>query len=386
MVIGIDASQANRRIRSGTEWYAFHLIQEFKKLLADQKDLQVRLYTRGLLQPDLAADFPENFEVKILRWPLRYFWGQVRLSLEMLFNPPDILFCPAHTIPLIHPGSPLTLSRKGRGERRGGKTFATLHDVGFADYPELYDWKSRWYHRFSAKLAIKEAYHIFTVSEFSKERIIENYNSPSPSPSRGEGLRERVTVTYLGFDQSKFKPRDPRLAGDYILFVGRLEPKKNILNIIKAYEMAGMPQKLVLAGKKIDILDVESYLSTRTELASKIEFRGYVREEEKPSLYAEAAVFLFPTLYEGFGLPIIEAQASGVPVITSNTASNPEIAGEGALIVDPESPYEIAQAIRELMSNEDLREEKIRLGFENLKRFNWQQTARLTLQTMGILD
>src|SRR3989344_6387680 len=135
MILGIDASQANRKVRSGTEWYAFYLIGEFKKLLGGRGDVTVRLYVRGALQSDLANNLPENFQVRILRWPFRFLWGQKRLSLEMLLHPPDVLFCPAHTIPLIHPK----------------RTYTTLHDVGFEDYPELYDSLSRIYHRLAAR-------------------------------------------------------------------------------------------------------------------------------------------------------------------------------------------------------------------------------------------
>ena len=211
MVLGIDASQANREIRSGTEWYAFYLIEEFKQLLRGRSDIRVRLYTRDPLRSDLAQDLPANFENRILKWPFKYFWVQKRLSLEMLLHPPDVLFCPAHTIPLIHPP----------------KTLTTLHDIGFEDYPELYDKLSLWYHKFSARLAVKKTRHIFTPSEFSKERIIEVYGC---DPAK-------IIVIHLGYDAEKFKLMDrgavePRLAKydlrykDYFLFIGRVEPKK----------------------------------------------------------------------------------------------------------------------------------------------------------------
>jgi glycosyltransferase involved in cell wall biosynthesis len=377
MILGIDASQANRKVRSGTEWYAFNLIQEFKKLLAGRKDVQVRLYVRGPLEKDLAEGLPKNFsaqggpasgwEVKILRWPLRYFWGQLRLSWEMLLHPPDVLFCPAHTIPLIHPQ----------------KTLTTLHDIGFEDYPELYDSLSRWYHHFAAKLAARSAAHMFTVSEFSKKRIAEVFGYPE----------DRITVTHLGFDKNRFKVSDSQeltsalvkyglLAREYLLFVGRLEPKKNILGIIKGYEQSQIQQPLVLAGRIVRISDVEQYLTDKPDLKSRIKFLGYVPELDKAALYSGARIFLFPTFYEGFGLPIIEAQACGTTVITSNTASNPEIAGRGSLIVDPGSEWEISKAIKSLWSDEAIRKEKIEAGFENIRRFDWSETAKKTVDVI----
>ena len=367
MILGIDASQANREIRSGTEWYAFYLIQEFKKLLRSRSDVRVRFYTRNALRPDLAANLPENFEIKILHWPFKYFWVQKRLSLEMLLHPPDILFCPAHTIPLIHPN----------------KTFTTLHDIGFKDYPELYDKLSLWYHKFSARLAAKKAHHIFTVSQFSRSRIMEVYDCP----------REKITVTYLGYSAEKFKPLpqsavQPRLAKhdlkykDYLLFVGRLEPKKNILNIVQAYEKLDTEIPLVLAGRRVNVQDVEAYLADKPDLSSRIKFIGYFEEDDLAFLYAGAAILVFPTLYEGFGLPIIEAQACGTPVVTSNTGSCAEVAGQGAVIVDPDIPEEISDVIRQLLSDPKLREEKISAGLENIKRFSWHVCAQKTLEKL----
>ena len=367
MVLGIDASQANREIRSGTEWYAFYLIEEFKQLLRGRSDIRVRLYTRDPLRSDLAQDLPANFENRILKWPFKYFWVQKRLSLEMLLHPPDVLFCPAHTIPLIHPP----------------KTLTTLHDIGFEDYPELYDKLSLWYHKFSARLAVKKTRHIFTPSEFSKERIIEVYGC---DPAK-------IIVIHLGYDAEKFKLMDrgavePRLAKydlrykDYFLFIGRLEPKKNILNIVKAYETLDTEIPLVLAGRKVNIRDVKTYLADRPDLSSRIKFIGYFEEDDLALLYNGAKILVFPTLYEGFGLPIIEAQACGTPVVTSNTGSCTEIAGRGAVIVDPESPEEIAAAISQLLFDQTLREEKISAGFENIKRFSWQTCAEKTLEQL----
>ena len=366
-IIGIDASQANRQVRSGTEWYAFYLIEEFKRLLGDRGDIKVRLYLRDAPRADLAKDLPLNFEVKILRWPFKYFWVQKRLSLEMLLHPPDVLFCPAHTIPLIHPP----------------KTLTTLHDIGFEDYPELYDKLSLWYHKFSAWLAVKKAHHIFTVSEFSKSRIVEVYDCPT----------EKITVTHLGYYAEKFKLMaesavGPRLAKydlkykDYFLFIGRLEPKKNILNIVKAYEKLDTETPLVLAGRRVNIQDVEMYLADRPGLSSKIKFVGYFEEDDLALLYNGAKILVFPTLYEGFGLPIIEAQACGTPVVTSITGSCTEIAGRGAIVVDPESPEEIAAAISQLLSDPKLREEKISAGFKNIKRFSWQTCAEKSLEVL----
>lgn len=372
MILGIDASQANRRQRTGTEWYAYYLIREFKKILGTRPEVRVKLYTRDIVQADLSEDLPGNFGVKILRWPLPYFWAQLRLSAEMFANPPDIMFSPAHTIPIVHPK----------------KTYTTLHDVGFLDHPELYDQKSLSYHRFAAKLAIEKAFHIFTVSEYSKSRILEHFQCPDA----------KITVTPLAYDKQRFKPLSekavaPRLKKynldykQYLLYLGRLDPKKNILGLIKGYAIVLSREDtipdLVIAGQKFDIRDAELYLKTRPFLAERIRFLGYVSETDKAALYNGARIFLFPTLYEGFGLPILEAQACGVPVITSNTTSNPEI-GQGAIPVDPRKPEEIAGGIQSLLLMPELEKSVTRYGLENVRRFDWTKTAETTLKAMGL--
>ncbi|TSA45395.1 glycosyltransferase family 1 protein [bacterium] len=369
MILGIDASQANRKNRSGTEWYAYFLIREFSKLLANRPDILVRLYIRPPARADLLENLPPNFQISALRWPLKYFWVQARLSWELFMNPPDVLLCPAHTIPLHHPA----------------RTFTTLHDIGFEDFPELYDPISRFYHRWSARFAVKNAYHLFTISQFSKYRIIEKYHCKE----------SRISAVYLGYNETRFKvlPKDlvePVVERyglrfkEYFLFVGRLEPKKNIMGTVRAYEASGCTKPLVFVGKKIAVLDVEEYLAERPNLASRVKFLGYVAEEDKSALFAGAEIFVFPTFYEGFGLPIIEAQAVGTPVVTSSTASNSEVAGKGALLVDPNNSQQIADALTRFSKDPGLREEKVREGLENVKRFSWAITARETLKLMDI--
>ena len=152
--------------------------------------------------------------------------------------------------------------------------------------------------------------------------------------------------------------------------------------MVKGFEAARVDCDLVLAGRKIRTDDVDEYLRSRPELRDKVRFLGYVKEADKHELLRDAAIFLFVTFYEGFGLPILEAQASGTPVVTSNTTSNPEIAGKGAILVDPKNIGEIAAAINRLLTNKELGKRKIELGYENIKRFSWEKTARETLWTL----
>jgi len=368
MLLGIDASQANREQRSGTEWYAFYLIRQFAALLRDRREIKVRLYLRGKARADLAAALPDNFEIKSLRWPIRYFWAQGRLSLEMAFNAPDILFSPAHTIPLVHPKN----------------TFTALHDIGFDDCPELYDRFSLWYHRFSARFAVRRAKHIFTVSDFSRKRVIEKYRLGP----------EKISTVYPGYDRNKYRPYNPNEIGpvlkkyglsrkNYFLFVGRLEPKKNIQNIIKAYDLFESLRGRPGSAEAIPGLILVGRIVKKPQTNNpKVRFLGYIEESDKPALYAGAAAFVFPTLYEGFGLPIIEAQACGAPVITSGSASNPEVAGSGALIVNPNRVSDIAAALQEVLSDETKKTDLIKRGLENVKRFDWRETAERILDKM----
>lgn len=374
MLIGIDASRANAQKKTGTEWYAYELIQALKKFQVP--GLEYVLYSKKFLRDGL-EELPEGWDATILSWPLRRFWNQLRLSRGLMKDKVDLFFQPTHTLPLYKPK----------------RTVTTLHDIGFERMPKLYRRAELRYHRYSAKLAVKRANRILTVSEFSKREMMDVYKLPE----------DRIVVTHLGFDATRYHPNIPeeeknaalvkyRLSRPYFMYIGRIEEKKNIANLIHAFAIfkgwrgIGDPIKLLLVGTPgFGIERIKKEIASR-KMEEHVIMPGYVPEEEVPALLSAADALVFPSRYEGFGLPIIQAQACGTPVITANVASMPEVGGEAALYVGPEAPEQLAETLREFTSESALRERLRALGLENVKRFSWNETARKTLNVLlGVL-
>jgi glycosyltransferase involved in cell wall biosynthesis len=347
MLVGIDASRAFLKRRTGIEEYSYQVIRHLCDVLS--KEDRVVLYIRS--NQELSFDIPRNWQVKKL-WAPR-FWTQIRLSAEMLFHRPDVLFIPAHIVPIIHPR----------------KTIVTVHGLEYEIFPEAYSFWERLYMRLSIRFSVAAASTVVAVSENTKRDIVRLYRVPE----------EKISVVHEGYarvtsHESRVtkKERNP-----YLLFIGRLEERKNIIRIIEAFEILKeqyrIPHELVLAGKSGFGYEKIRYKIQDTRY--KIREIGYVTEEEKWELLRNADVFLFPTLYEGFGLPVLEAQVAGVPVVTSNTSSLPEVAGAGAAYCDPENVKSIADAIKKTLDDRDFRSGILKKGCENAKRFSWEQCA-----------
>lgn len=362
-VIGIDASRANAANRTGTEWYAYHVIQELKSLIPDS--FEVRLYSREPLRDGLEA-LPGSWRSLVLKWPFR-FWTQIRLSWEMFRDPPDLLFVPAHVLPLMLPR----------------RTVITLHDVAFVRYPEAYSVPGRLYHIWSTRRAVKKAVRILTVSRFSRSEIVGLFAADPDS----------VFVTHLCHDKSRFRPADEDeltavrgrygIVWPYFIYVGRLERKKNLAGILAAFrEFKRMwpgygDHRMLLVGKRGHGYGQEMRDPGAAGAEDVVEL-GYVPPEDMPALVSGAETFVFPTWYEGFGIPVLEAFACGTPVIASDNASVPEVAGDAALYADPGEPAEIARAMHRLVADPALREVMVERGFRRAAEFSWQRTAEET--------
>lgn len=393
MIIGIDASRANQKEKTGTEWYSYYIIEGIKKI-ADPND-QFILYTKEPVKGELAK-LPSNFVNKVLRWPPRFLWTQLRLSWEILFHKPDVLLIPAHTIPLIH----------------AKKTITTLHDIGFEKFPELYStteigYTSKLlkkiisslvriftlgkygnteldYHRWSARFALKHAIRIITVSEFSKQEIINTYKT---EPSK-------LTTIYSGYNNQRFKVINDQnkinqvlkkynITRPFLLFIGRLEEKKNTVRLVEAFgrfkQDSGNNFKLVLVGAPgYNYSAVEKKIN-QYNLGNDIIIPGWISGQDLPYIINGAEMFVFPSLYEGFGIPILEAMACSTPVITSNITAMPEIANKAAFLVDPYNTDQITQAIRLLVSDKQLRNELTEKGLKRVKEFSWKSCSQKTL-------
>ncbi len=358
MLLGIDASRAFVRNRTGIEEYSYQVIKNLRKYLQSEK---VFLYCNSAVNVPPDFELPENWQVKKLRAPI--FWTQGRLSLEILINRLDVLFIPAHTVPLIHPKN----------------TIVTIHGLEYEFCPEAYSWFDRFYMRWSIRKSCRWAKRIIAVSENTKQDLMRLYKVPG----------KKIDVVYEGISsKARLFPPDRQAVGipqsqaltKYLLFVGRLEERKNIIGIIRAFEILKrkykIPHKLILVGKYGYGENEIKEKVFNSEYKSDIILTGYISDEDKYYLLKNADIFLFPTFYEGFGLPILEAQRVGTAVITSNISSMPEVSGEGAVLVDPKSANAIAEAVYKLVSDESYKNDIIKKGLENVKRFSWEKCAR----------
>lgn len=354
MVVGIDISRLATEKKTGVEWYVYFLLRELRDTIP--LDVEVRLYT--MEDPVIDFDLPDHFIIKKLAWPPKRLWTQVRLSIEMLINAPDVLFIPSHVIPLIHPR----------------QTVTTIHDIASLRFPEAYNGFERWYSKFAAKQAAKLS-AVLTPSQFTKDELLEFTRIDA----------EQVTVTPLGFEVSDRGAHTlpDGVTNPFILTVGRKEEKKNTRRVIEAFTLlkqdpAFVDYQLVFAGNPgYGYEAVQDAIAASTVQSDIIEL-DWVSPEMLSTLYIEAALFVFPSLYEGFGIPILEAFVAGTPVLTSSGTSTEEVGGSAALYVDPLSVDSIAAGMKLLLENTQLRETHIRQGRERALEYSWKQTAEGT--------
>jgi len=376
MLVGIDASRAVAARRTGTETYSLRLICNLISLGTGHR---FRLYTNGQPPTGLFGGDLAGADVELRAIPFPRLWTHLRLSAEMVVRPPDVLFVPAHVLPLIHPR----------------RSVVTVHDLGYRAYPEAHqagdrrylDWSTRWNAR-RAKIVIAD-------SDATRVDLMRAYGVDG----------SKIRVIYLGRDETLAPVRDDRMlaevraryaiAAHYVLYVGTLQPRKNLARVIEAFARAAAAPafagiQLVLAGKKGWLYDDLFAQVERMGLAGRVIFPGYIDDADLPALLSGALAFVFPSLYEGFGIPVLEAGACGVPVITSNTSSLPEVAGDpsagsgqaAALLVDPHDVDAIAEAMTRLVTDEALRAELARRGLANVQRFSWEKCARETLAVL----
>jgi len=386
MLIGVNAVAAFKEPRTGVEEYTHQLIKQLT-MLEESKRHRFILYSQGTVPQGQSLseglslrDSPLTI-IKQLKWSLP-MWTQVRLASEMLLHQPDVLFIPVHVLPLVHPHN----------------SVVTIHGLEYEYYPRMYPWQHLRYLRWSTKYALKNARKIIAVSENTKKDLVELYG----------GEPEKIEVIYHGAEQGlSFKDspasrtvlKGQSLKPPYILFIGRLETKKNIQGLIKAFnllkEKYQVPHQLVLVGPQgqgqsfgyspcsKDCIRRTVPVPERLSLnLDQVVFTGYVSEQEKWSLLKNADLFVLPSFYEGFGMPILEAQAAGCPVVTSHISSMPEVAGQGAVLINPKNIEEIAQAMYKVISNSQFKNDLIAKGYQNVKRFSWQKCANQTLQIL----
>ncbi len=365
MKIGIDASRANKQVKTGVEWYAYNLIRHFCYL---DKDNQYFLYTKNKLASDLSCSTRNNFHERILSWPLPYLWTQLRLPAAILADRIDLLFLPASGTPVA----------------KLAPTAVTIHDLGFKRLPQLYSRQAIIYHNFSHWQIAKQADLIITVSNFTKNDIVNFLRIPE----------EKVEVVPLAVDHNIFFPHESTkdklqlqerygIDYDFFLYVGRLDKKKNITAMMRAWrEFVKNNSQLRLlivgptGGHESDVIFRE------IERSPGVVYFPYLPINDLPLFYSQAVAFLFPSLFEGFGLPVLEAMACGCPVICSNRASLPEVGGEAVWYFDPDQPDQLAVLMQNIL-HDDKRQQLSVLGRQRASQFTWKKTTQLTLSAFA---
>lgn len=404
MIIGIDASRANLLHKTGTEWYSFYLI---KNLAEIDKTNTYWLYINQPARPELIEAIKDNpnFSLKLLKWPFFSFWTLGRLTLEMLYRRPDVLFIPAHTLPLF-------------GPRR---TLNTIHDIAFVREQNLYRAAkaktslagtrqlinffvrlltlgryrsdSVDYLYWSTAFALRHAKKIIAVSEFTKQDILNLYPK---TPAN------KIAVVHNGYPEHLYRclPANPEktrlildkyaLEAPYFLYIGRLEKKKNVSALVEAFAYLrenhpDMKAKLVLIGDAGFGYDEIKYTIEEFNLNGKVIMPGWVAEEDMPYVMNAAVAFIFPSKHEGFGIPVLQSLACGIPTAVSDIPVLREVAGEAALYFDQNDKRAIAEAMSRILTDANLRKELIAKGLEQVKKFSWRRCAAETLEVIKSL-
>lgn len=374
MKILIEAQPLLRQ-RTGVGQYAYHLIEHLVPLLAQRHD-QLSLFYFNFLKKRKSIPVwggnVSNRECTLLPGRAIYY-----LWKKMAFPPME---CVAGSADLIHfPNFIVRPFKKG-------KAVVTVHDLSFVRYPQFAESKNLAYLNRWIPDSLERASRILVVSEFTKKELIDIY-----------GIEEnKIVVAYNGV-RSDYKPTQDedrlhqlrqkyKLPKAFALAVGTLEPRKNYTLLIKAYEYLKKAHRslppLIFVGppgwnKEYDRL---KEMVVSKQLQDSIHFLFYVDEEDMIPFYSAARVLLFPSVYEGFGLPVLEAMACGTPVICSNAASLPEVSGNAALTLRPDNPEEWGDTLISFWNDEAKQQEMRELGLVQSKKFTWEETAKKTLE------
>ena len=252
--------------------------------------------------------------------------------------------------------------------RSGIRSVVTIHDLIFLRHPEYYHWLDTKIYAWKFRQTVHEADHIIAISECTKRDIL--HYAPDLDPSR-------ITVIYQSCSP-KFCLSKPQVGSDkrYILSVGSIEARKNILLAVKALPYLPSDLSLVIVGRHTPYTDTVARYAETHGLSHRIQILHDVRDDELPALYAQAEVFVYPSRYEGFGIPIIEAISSGLPVVACTGSCLEEAGGPDSLYVDPDDEQAFAQAVRQVLCGADGRDERIRLSRDYIRRFQGHDVAQ----------
>ncbi|MFZ2299556.1 MAG: glycosyltransferase family 1 protein [Candidatus Moraniibacteriota bacterium] len=366
MRIAVQASDLDAQRIDGTRVYLKELLKRFGTL--DPKT-EFLLYHRGTFNTVLAPPPFANYQER--ECPFPFAWMQTRFVWELFHAKPDKLFLPIQAAPFLVP--------------RGTEVTATIHDLAFKRYPETFPKSHLLKLNVLLGMAVRRADKLIAVSQSTKDDLLEFFPHLDERKIRvihhgfdGKFFGERLSASFVAEKLRSYKLK----AKSYSLYVGALQPRKNLVRLIEAFDIAkkSTPEmKLVLAGEEAWL--AKGILEAREKSVCKkdIILIGRVSFEELRILYQGARLFVFPSLYEGFGLPVLEAFASGTPVLAASNSSLREVGGRAALYCHAKSVEDIAEKLERLWDDEALRQELVVRGTKQLQNFSWDRCAQETL-------
>lgn len=370
MRIAIHAADLDHNRIDGTRVYLFNMLKNFGKI--DSQD-SFSIYHQNDFNPQLKPPVFANYSVKKSSFPL--LWTQIAFAFEIWRDKPEVLWMPVHNLPILH--------------RKNLKVVVTIHDLAFKIFPDYFTKKDLLKLNKLSDMAIKNSDRIIAVSHSTKNDILKFYPEISA---------EKITVIHHGFDAGIFQKKysveesDKLLKNyqlstkNYLLYVGAIQPRKNLEVLIAAFEKVKKESaswrtdlKLVIAGAPAWKAEKTLQKIAASEFKNDIIVTGNLGFEKMAVLYQNAKIFVFPSLYEGFGIPVLEAMASGTPVICAKNSSLVEAGGEAALYFKTEDFSDLADCINKIIENEAFAEELIQKGREHAKKFSWEKCAQETL-------
>lgn len=376
MKIGIDATVLGDEYhnKGGIYHYILHLIKALKEI---DHENQYKIWFHFLRKDSfhryeeacklLNLDTLKNFKIIKSNLPNYRGW-YMRLPVDFFIGPVDIFHGPAHfAMPVIR-----------------GKTIVTIHDIDFIKIPDYLEKGWVKYKGKYTQLSIKRANIIITISNYMKNELMESLGVPE----------EKIRVIYQGVSpeftilKNKENLHEIRkkygIKIPYILFVGTFHKNKNLIRLVDAFHRLKMsshlPHQLVLAGGKGELTADLHQSIRKLKIEEAVILPGYISEEDIYTVYNNSDLFVFPSLFEGFGIPVLEAMACGVPVVASNVCSLPEVVGDAGLLVDPMNVDSIAEGIYKVLSDKELRYDLIKKGLKRAKLFSWEKTAKETIE------
>lgn len=370
MKIAINGSSLLHPSKTGVELYVKSLLENIKNL-PQQQDFEFTLYypaSLGELDSSWVEKFPDNWQFKAVKWPIKYFWTQLALAWQLWKDKPDVFFAPAHVIPALYKG----------------KSVMTIHDLAFKYFKDAYSPKELRYQEWAIKSAKKKGAYFIVPSQTTFKDLHKFYNID----------KERIALVYHGFAAQEFTIDQNKeslildkyglTAKRYFFSLGRVENKKNTLGTIKAFEALLNKYEykdlhLVLVGKGGYGFENIVKVVKESKYKEKIHLLGYLPNQEVSALLLNAYAFVFPSFYEGFGFPILEAMSCKIPVITSDYGVMAEIAEGSALLVNPKNQEAIVKAMRLYLEDKNSYDYYVKAGLEKYEEFTWQRASQETL-------